>query len=199
MLERLRNHKWLIAGVSIAIVLSFLAGMTVSPTKTKTIYEDKIIYKDKIVEKLVYAENTKKDSAENKDLSKKTKRTRVKIQKPDGTVVSTTTVEDVVEDKTKKTQTEVVEKIVEKEVIKTVEVEKRVFQKVEVQKDWIVGVNLGTSATSITISPVPPYVSPIIVGIRGERRIFQGVYAGAWIQTASFQSLEGGITASFNF
>lgn len=199
MLEKLRKNKTWIIILVVGCVLSLLTGLALSPTKTKTITEEKVVYKDRIVEKIVEKEKVVEDKKVDKDIKKNVKVTKTEIKKPDGTTIVSETTEDKTEDKTREVETKVVEKVVYQDKIVEKLVEKEVVKIVGTDRDWRVGLMLGTSVTNLSVSPEAPYLNPIIVGVGVERRIVGGLYAGLWAQTSSFKTLEAGIGLSFNF
>lgn len=152
-----------------ALVLVFGLGLFVGhkATPAKVVEKQVIVEKEKIVykEKERSLEETKVDKQEEKAV----KKTKIQIEKPDGTKIQ---IEK--EDSESKTQ-EVKEivKYVEKEVVVEKEkiVEKKTEKIVESKKDWSVGLNLGLNS----LTPTPQNYN---VGIEVDRRILGDFWLG---------------------
>jgi hypothetical protein len=178
----------------------FVVGFAMRKEVVKEVQVEKVVYQDKIVEKIVEVEKIVYQKYTDKDINKTVKTDKTTETKPDGTTIVKETTTETVTDKTKESEKEDSVKEVVKEVEKIVYLDKEIIKQTEVVRDWRVGVKLGTSVTNFKLDPlVPPYVSPIIVGIEGERRIFGSLYGGIWAQTSSFQTLEAGIGVSLLF
>lgn len=198
-------QKYAIFALGMVVIMAgvFFAGRYTAPPKIqeveRTVYVDRVVVKEveKIVEKKVEVEKIVYRNIYKNETTKEKSTTT----KPDGTV-------EVVERETANRDT-INEGSVEssKENVKVVEVEKvvekLVYKDREVVKyaspEWDIDLRVGTSTKNFAVSPVAPYVQPIILGVDVERKILGPVNAGLWIQTTHFQTVEGGASISVQF
>jgi hypothetical protein len=170
--------KMVLVGVAIAVVFFLVGRDSVHPTvktevvtKTEVQYQDKIQYQDRIVTKTVYV----------KVAEKKTHKEEHIITHPDGSkeVVKTTDTDTTTKTSNntnttndQKNNTTVTDNTKADSETKTV---------VDVPKaDWHVSVLAGSDLNTFHVTPLAPYVSPILIGVSVERRVIGPFYMGTW-------------------
>jgi hypothetical protein len=194
----------------LAVVLSFVGGRWLAPTPPAKIeiqekVVEKIVEKEviKVVEKLVVDQKVVEAEVQKrmKDLETSVDKiiTRTTTTKPDGTIISTETIE--VHKKKKETVIEIkyVDRVVETKVFVDRVVEKVVDRVVEVvvekktvidnRKDWRVGVLVGAQPTFLPV----PNLGALSFGGEVERRIVGPVWLGAWGISNGSMGLKAGI------
>lgn len=192
----------LILGILFFAAGTYLTMSALNPAKTETVAKEKEETKEVIKYVYIKEKEETKEEKEDKKENKIVKKDKTTVKKPDGTVEikETTSVETQSDSSKIKVEVQKVIEYVDKEkiVYKDREVTKTVT--VTNQKDWKVGVLLGTSLYPLPeVSPTAPYINPIIVGVQVDRRIIGPFNAGLWVQTRSFKTVEAGLAISIDF
>lgn len=191
--ENIKYLFILLAGAAL-----FLAGRHSTPPKVVEVIKEVVVEKEKLkvveVEKIIIEKN--KESNEAKRIHKE----RTEESRPDGTKIVKETTDINVDKTVKEVEVKFVDRVntVEKEIIveKKVEIEKIV----ENNPDWTVTARLGTDFRNLKLSPLAPYVSPIIVGAEVDRRVVGPFKAGLWVHSSiDFNSVSGGLAVGADF
>jgi hypothetical protein len=129
---------------------------------------------------------------------------KVKVKAPDGTVTTTTETDDKSKtdsqtktnetDKSKTTETKVVEKVVEKEVTKTVE-RSRPNWRLQVFTGIDVGAAIGKSTPYSLLPSDSDLLRYVVLGIGVEHRLIGPLSTGVWVNSHA----QGGLNLSLEF
>lgn len=152
-----------------ALILTFGLGLFVGNKTTPAKVTEKSTATEKAKEVKKEEVKSIEESRVDKQEEKMVKKTKIQIEKPDGTKIQ---IEK--EDSESKTQeVKEVVKYVEKEVVVEKEkiVEKKTEKIVESKKDWSVGLNLG-------LNSLTPTLQNYNVGIEVDRRILDDFWLG---------------------
>ncbi|WNM70284.1 hypothetical protein [Myxococcus phage Mx1] len=179
---------------AIAVVAAFGVGRYTAPAKVEVKTEEVSV--DVVKETEASEEKTKIEYVFVKEEKQHVRRVEKETVRPDGTVERVKTEEIKSETGAKEEQVATTDRV-DVRTVETVRIEEKVVTKtIETKRpDWIVGVMVGTDLTRVDLRPNAPWVTPLVVGGRVERRIFGPVYAGPFAMSNGVIGL--GVTAQF--
>lgn len=197
----------------LALVLfwaAFLFGRYTVPTRVEIVEKEKIV--EKVVEKIdekklsELVEQNKQFREQLTELKKSIHRVRWEKTNADGSKEKTETLDINVSKVVKEQEIKFVDrevkvtetKIVDRVVDRIVEVEKLKVVTAE-KAQWHAAALLGIGPT-ISVGATAPYIDPLLVGARVERRIAGPFFVGGWVTTPIQRvAPTGGLSVGFEF